>query len=824
MRKITVKKLLEITPLIVILVLSLLPVFYTWGRLPIWGDTIIPFSSAGLEKYLYQWISLQNGQYFSINYLPYFLFFKFIELFTHNIYIISAIMLFLLKAIAGLGIYKLAKLIYKQEREFLYALPITFYLLSPALLNASYYLYIYSFAPWFVYFIFKIVKRQKVIIPDLIWLSILLFFSSINLPNPKYIFHLFVISVTIFIVSLFLKLIDFRFFLKNFGKLIILLFLSVYLILPQLVFVSYYNSTKYDVHIKAGYKDVGQLMDFGDASLQHMLKLHKDSLNLNEEAKDKYNSSALINLLSYFFVILIIANIAIVKSANNDNKKYQYILSILLIIYLFFAAGSNPPFGFFYQYLVESFSLLAFLRTTAGATFFLSLLYALLLFSVVANQKKIKIQNFIFTFLMIAICIVGYPIINGETYKNVKVVSPNTDITKRGIVIPQDYFDIQKKIDSIKADVKILYTNPEISYIAADWGYFGVPIYDFMYNANNVDCINIKTPLLYNVGFILNDKSSLYPQNCPIATSGKDVVAQTNFIELSRIPKELSLPHFYIPQTIITTSQSAEVFSKTASQKDYNNRSAIYFNDQNVVSNILSGDKSSVLTPSIINRKTVNNTPIVEFKKINPTKYRVIIHGAKDNFPLIFLESFHDGWKAYLVKNYKDDKIASNDLVNYKIFDGNEDSQATTDELKSFIDKGYISAPGDLKGKNIDFVSKNFQGTIQNDNLPSGTFYETWFKKPVNDNLNHRLVNGYANSWDINPEDICFDKVNCFKNADGSYDMELVVEFWPQKAFYAGLFISGATFAGCLLYIGYDFYRRRKQKLIEKKDESIIEK
>jgi hypothetical protein len=33
-------------------------------------------------------------------------------------------------------------------------------------------------------------------------------------------------------------------------------------------------------------------------------------------------------------------------------------------------------------------------------------------------------------------------------------------------------------------------------------------------------------------------------------------------------------------------------------------------------------------------------------------------------------------------------------------------------------------------------VSKNFQGTIQNDNLPSGNLTETWFQKPTENNNN----------------------------------------------------------------------------------------
>ena len=73
-------------------------------------------------------------------------------------------------------------------------------------------------------------------------------------------------------------------------------------------------------------------------------------------------------------------------------------------------------------------------------------------------------------------------------------------------------------------------------------------------------------------------------------------------------------------------------------------------------------------------------------------------------------------------------------------------------------------------------------------------------------------VNGYANSWWIDLEQVCeSSKVqNCVKNPDGSYDIEMVIEFWPQRWFYLGLIISGMTLFGCLWYLGYDWRKRRK--------------
>ena len=146
---------------------------------------------------------------------------------------------------------------------------------------------------------------------------------------------------------------------------------------------------------------------------------------------------------------------------------------------------------------------------------------------------------------------------------------------------------------------------------------------------------------------------------------------------------------------------------------------------------------------------------------ISPVKYRVRVHNVEGTFPLVMSESFHEGWKAYLT-----------DSSNLKL------------EIRN------------LKLPEI-------QGTIQNDDLPSGSIYETWFKKAIIDDTNHLMVNGYANSWTIDVNKICNDGLKCVRNADGSYDFELVIEFWPQRLYYLGLAISLTTLISCLLYLSW---------------------
>jgi len=168
-----------------------------------------------------------------------------------------------------------------------------------------------------------------------------------------------------------------------------------------------------------------------------------------------------------------------------------------------------------------------------------------------------------------------------------------------------------------------------------------------------------------------------------------------------------------------------------------------------------------LVQPKIVLRTIADNTdkrtwitPRITFVKINPTKYRVKVEGARGPYTLVFSESFHKGWKIYL-RNWETEKLGNYGEIVASYFDG---------EIK--------------------------EGTHKNIFLDKNTF-ETWGKKPIAEDR-HYLVNGYANSWFITPEDV-----------GGKENYELIVEFWPQRLFYIGLFISGITLIGCLGYLGW---------------------
>ncbi|QQS61167.1 MAG: hypothetical protein IPN70_04765 [Candidatus Moraniibacteriota bacterium] len=76
----------------------------------------------------------------------------------------------------------------------------------------------------------------------------------------------------------------------------------------------------------------------------------------------------------------------------------------------------------------------------------------------------------------------------------------------------------------------------------------------------------------------------------------------------------------------------------------------------------------------------------------------------------------------------------------------------------------------------------------------------------------HRVFNGYANKWTIDPKYIKenFPKDSWEENPDGSINVALSLYFKPQSYFYASVLISGISFFACISYLIFFFIKRKK--------------
>lgn len=177
----------------------------------------------------------------------------------------------------------------------------------------------------------------------------------------------------------------------------------------------------------------------------------------------------------------------------------------------------------------------------------------------------------------------------------------------------------------------------------------------------------------------------------------------------------------------------------------------------------------AVYEPDIILRKLGSShyteIPKITFRKINPTKYIVDVEDAINPYFLVFNESFHRGWKAYI------------QTPNIK-------HQTDGDEIDSYFN-------GDIKEKRHEniFLNRNT--------------FETWRETSLLDSK-HIIMNDYANSWYITPN-----------NAGGKKDYRIIIEYWPQRLFYLGALVSFLTFFISLLIGAGKIIKFSKRRLNE---------
>ncbi|WP_243362051.1 DUF2079 domain-containing protein [Fundidesulfovibrio terrae] len=247
--------------------------------------------------------------------------------------------------------------------------------------------------------------------------------------------------------------------------------------------------------------------------------------------------------------------------------------------------------------------------------------------------------------------------------------------------------------------------------------------------------------------------------------------------------------------------------------------------------------------------------PSVEFRRLGPTACVVRLSGVREGVPLLFQETFHHGWRAYLMPAADEETgVRPASLApGYRVFADNEAEQASPDELQDYVAKGFVSTLGDGATKirradvygpggrvvgtrtdefTVDFVSKRFLTTVQNDNLAKPPLSAAWDEGSLDPadparlgdsaadplspsfwrasgasegrampwpELLHWQAQGYANVWWIEPEILkCLgpDASRYVRpNPAGGVDMEFVIEFRPQRFYLMGLVASGVTVA-----------------------------
>ena len=160
--------------------------------------------------------------------------------------------------------------------------------------------------------------------------------------------------------------------------------------------------------------------------------------------------------------------------------------------------------------------------------------------------------------------------------------------------------------------------------------------------------------------------------------------------------------------------------------------------------------------------------PQITFKKINPTKYQVQVHGAKDPYTLVLFQKFNPKWKVFLPNEVNEAKTLRG------IF-----SRVLGKIIGYFLRNNNIVIASDESEKKLTSYFNNsvIEGIHKDIFLDKNTF-ETFGQDPIAEKT-HLSANGYANAWYIRPSDV-----------QNKKDYTLIIEMTSQKLFYVSLLLS----------------------------------
>lgn len=456
--------------------------------------------------------------------------------------------------------------------------------------------------------------------------------------------------------------------------------------------------------------------------------------------KDKYT------LLSFFVPILAFSSLII-----KDKHTYKYIFGACLLI-LFFLTRIDRS-------IISAIPFSSVIRDFARFTIFTTL--GLTVLSTFTIDYLIANKNNLYRwagFLVILIVIVSFfPFFNNSLYD--KPSESDIDMRLRTFEFPQDYTTVEQMLLSDTETTKALYLPMG--------GYFGY-LHDHKFPGSYRGLQDIFAFYSPKPGIIyLTDKSNGFAD--PVITLLQSLLeSQTQknyelFIDLLQksstkyivVRKKTNIYMEKFIQYAQNSPQVTTVFNSEHIIVFQNNLySDLFFAPANVVVDT-SGELINYFQSSMGN----NNTNIVISQPYNhrDPKIMQLPHHTFD-VPNILFQKMNPT-KYYV-----------------QVSDINKDFILTFNEAFHVGWKLYV--------QNSQFVNQRA--------------YETLRQNPLSEN-NHMLANTYANSWFVDMNFTCT-YYSCSQSSDGSYTIQFIIEFEPQKYYYVGLLISLFTL---LLLVSY---------------------
>lgn len=736
---------LTLVNVITIVLCIILPYFLFEGKLYIGGDDMRLIYSYPLEHIknmsFFSWSNISSLPFYNPNqyYIPFSIFLLFLEAIFKSKIIISYF-IFSLPMILGLIYFqKLFNEITENKHFIISYIGSLFYILSPILLVNQLAVFLSSvfligFFPLFSYYFIKYLKTEKFsyVFICMLW-SVLFSLSLYAIPWALGLLVSISLPVLIFLALSSKKEIK-HFFKKSFIFFSSIALSQSFWLLPFVsTFIVSGDSNLGSRFLSEDVRSSFARTVLGTASgniIYPLLNLfHRQiAFDYNWQLKEIflhfYDKLLIFNII--FPLVLLIGLYFYKNYLKSSEKKVFIFLFISFLISLFLFTVNVGPLKEFFIWFgnVPGFAMFRnfYDKFAMGYIF----LYALIItFCLLIIRRKFKnYYKFINLLILIVIIVNFFPasqIINAPLWTTKNVY--------KNVELPIEYLSL---IEFIKTNIQ-----PTSNILSFP---FNIASYAII-NENKSNNFYIGTsPVKILSG--VNDLSGnfSFPSHASREINSyilkRDYVALNSFLQkyninyilyTKNIPEQIRKSYLFEKESLI--KQDKDLIEAITKEKIYvspNGNYELY---------------STRMTSALFNSKNLS------FQKINPTKYKLVVKNLKSKQDLIFLESYHNGWKLYPVEN----------------------TYFNIENEKKFFEKDEL-------------------------------FF--FFREPLFEDT-HSEYGIYGNKWILDSSLIKskFNKLFYKQNKDGSIDLEMIMYFRPQLYFYLGVVITLITLITSAIFL-----------------------
>ncbi len=761
------------------------------------GDYLIPLNPIENLQHLYTWKTQLGGvESWGLNQILVNGFFALFHFLGFSLPTIQQFYIYFSHILAGLFMYYLASTFAsgEKDRRAVSLIAAFFYMFSPFMLGLGQInVYLpYVFMPLVLAFYVRGLSDRTNQIRYAFFTALALLGFIGELPQYK----MLSIAIALILLYTLFHILFLRGSIRHCAKFLLIIIvlafaLTAWFILPYFRVITYTGLIE---TARAATSRIGSVRGFGDygfATLKELFRiLGSAGFYYGSTYSRPYFHNPFLILISYLIPLLAFSSLIF-----KPKSKNVIFFATVSLFFLFCAKGTNPPFGYIYKWIVNYIPFARVYRTSwtllLGAVIGYAFLIGVATISIY-NKLRHRKPYLARIFILVVIAVIltnAWPLVTGAYLENL-----NNPPDYKGVEIPPSYYAANVFLNTQGTeDSKFLVLPPSASYLITDWGYLGsahlLPFIfskPLIYGYHTITLTQAVTKLAYhsfiqedfnqaskilgllNVRYLLLDNSIDTASKIIIAEypleryreglkSQKGIHFKRSFGKLDLYRVDNCLPHIFASSHTTLVDGSSEALVPLSNTKYLREKPCLLFLEQlpgyqqrklmNRTDVLITFKKESLkIKPVTFKKKT---PPEVSFERINPTRYVVKLRRIKEPFWLVFLESFHKGWKAYMLQT--------------------PNSKLKTQNRREW--SALVSAWKD-RGRRIELKE-------------------------------HYVVNGYANGWWIDPSKV--------------KEIEIVLEYMPQRLVEVGILISGLTFLGCIGYLAGTGIRRKRRKLADEK-------